>query len=81
MAKIVTLQGEYFTWKNGHGHTSLDALGLTRFPDSFYLRSHRTGEVKLFLPDTVTMTENEFFDGEAQAYFVPAGNIRVQIWH
>jgi hypothetical protein len=80
MAKLPTFSSASFKWKNRAGSASAGALGLNRFPDrGFYIRSERTKEVALFLPDGATMEANEFFDGEAAAYFVPGGHVTVRI--
>ena len=80
MAKIPTFDSSAFTWTKRVGRTTLSAIGQAGFPASFYIRSARTGEVRLFLSDAETNEVNEFFDGEASAYFSPAGDARVQIW-
>jgi len=81
MAKLPTLQGDRFTWSGRYGHTTLSRVNRFSTPaGGFYIKSHRTGALKLFLPDMVAMEENEFFDGEAQAYMCPGENVRVTIW-
>jgi hypothetical protein len=80
MAKIPTFSSTYFNWKNGQGRSSIGQLGVSQFPNSFYIKSARTGESKLFLNDAETMAENEYFNGEGAAYFSPGGNAKVLIW-
>jgi hypothetical protein len=80
MAKIPTFPSAYFNWKGGEGKSTIGKLGVSNFPNSFYIKSARTGEVKLFLNDAETMEANEYFDGEGAAYFSPGGDAKVQIW-
>jgi hypothetical protein len=80
MARIPTFSSNYFDWPKGRGRTTLGKLGLDRFPASFYVRSERTKEVRLFLSDAETNEAHEFFDGEATAYLVPGSDAKVQIW-
>lgn len=81
MAKLPEFSSDLFQWKQGKGRGSLDRLDLKDFPRTgFFIRSTRTGKSQLFLPDSDTMVENEFFDGEASAYFAPAGGVTLQIW-
>jgi hypothetical protein len=78
---LPTYSSNQFTWKARQGSTTTKILGVSGFPRSgFYVSSERTGERRLFLPDSETMLENEFFDGEASAYFSPAGDVKVQVW-
>lgn len=78
---LPVLDGSRFRWKNRKGSSTLVELGLSEFPrKGFYIKSHKTGGLQLFLPDGETMEAQEFFDGEASAYFVPGGFITVQIW-
>ncbi|PZR78224.1 MAG: hypothetical protein DI537_42400 [Stutzerimonas stutzeri] len=77
---IPTFSSADFDWNKGRGSTTVGRLGLDRFPVSFYVRSERTKQVRLFLSDAETNAENEFFDGEANAYFVPGADVRVQVW-
>lgn len=81
MAKLPTFSSADFDWKSGTATSTVGRLGVINFPRAgFYIRSARTAEVRLFLPDGETMEANEFFDGEAAAYFVPAGGVSAQIW-
>ena len=77
MAKLTTFNGRDFTWKKNKGMSNLSLLGLREFPGSFYIRSHKTGESKLFLPNHEAA---ENLDGEAYEYFVPGGDLVVQIY-
>lgn len=80
MAKFPTFNGSKFSWKTGKGLTNLADLGLTSFPTKgFYVRSPKTGRVHLFLPNSQSMVANEFYDGEAYDFFVPGGNVEIQI--
>ncbi len=83
MSKIPTLSSTVFDWTAKSGYTTLDKIGcgVYNFPDRFYIKSARTGEVRLFLPDEAVMEAHDFFDGEGAAYMVPGQNIKVQIWH
>ncbi len=78
---IPTFSSASFAWTQKSGRTTVAQVRVTAFPHSFYIKSARTGQVMLFLPDNETQEANEFFDGEAQAYFSPGANVRVQIWH
>lgn len=78
--KIPTFSSRDFDWRKGSGRTTIDRLPVRDFPASFYIKSAKSGEVRLFLSDGDTMVANEFFDGEAAAYFCPGGNVSVQIW-
>lgn len=81
MAKLPTVSSQYFNWKAGRGSARLSRLALRSMPDrGFYIKSERTGEVKLFLYDAEMMEANEFFDGEAVAFMSPGGHVQVQIW-
>lgn len=81
MAKLQTFSSSAFTWKNRNGVSSIGKLGIREFPrGGFYIRSERTKQVQLFLPDGETNEANEFFDGEASAYFSPGGHAAVRIW-
>lgn len=58
-----------FEWHAGEGHTTVDRLGITYFPeDGFIMKSHRTGETREFTLDYEVQEANEFFDGEREAY-------------
>lgn len=55
-------------------------------PTEFFVRSHKTGRVVHFVPDTDDMIANEFYDGEAVSYKpaaheLPCGIIRAFIIH
>lgn len=81
MAKLPTFSSADFNWKSGKGSSALGKLGLNDFPKGgFYIRSTRTQQVQLFLPDSVGDAEHEFYDGEARGYFVPGGGFQVTIW-
>lgn len=81
MGKLPTFSSNVFSWKNKTGMSSLPRIGLANFPSAgFYIRSEKTGKTQLFLPDTDKMIENEFFDGEASAYFAPSKGVEVRLW-
>lgn len=80
MAYIPTFPSSVFAWKNGRGTATLSDLGSRyagSFPQSFYVKSARTNESRLFLIDNTRMEDNDFYDGEAKAYFVPGGDVKV----
>lgn len=80
MAKLPTFSSSKFTWKGGKGTATISDLGVRSFPSrGFYIRSERTGETRLFLPNSEKMVANEFYDGEAYDYFIPGENVEVQI--
>jgi hypothetical protein len=80
MAKLPTFSSRDFDWRASKGTATLSRIALPSFPQSFFIKSWRTGEVMLFLPDAATMEANEFFDGEAAAYFTPGGNVQVLVY-
>ncbi len=81
MGKLPTFSSNMFSWKNRTGSSSLPSIGLANFPsEGFYIRSEKTGKSQLFLPDTEKMIENEFFDGEASAYFAPGQGVEIRLW-
>lgn len=80
MAKLPVYNGSKFSWKGKQGQATLSDLGIATFPrGGFYIKSHRTGEQKLFLPNLPKMEANEFYDGEGYDYFIPAGEVEVHI--
>ncbi len=83
MAKLATVTGDRITWKGNSGVSTLPRMGMSEhhFPTAgFYVKSQRTGQVRLFLCDNATNEENEFFDGEAMAFFCPGDDLRLVIW-
>ncbi len=69
-----------FDWHAGKGTSSIERCHIGPVhPDSFNMKSARTGVTRLFVIDREVMEENEFFDGEATAYI--SGEVRVQIWN
>jgi hypothetical protein len=82
MAKLPTFSSRNFQWTGDRGTSWCSDLGIETFPrGGFYIKSERTGQTRLFLPDAATNEAHEFFDGERSAYFVPGGNLKVQIGH
>lgn len=81
MANIPTFNGSLFSWKGNNGSSFLTDLSVPDFPtQGFYIRSQRTGETRLFFPNTEKMEKNEFYDGEAYDFFCPGEGLEVQIW-
>lgn len=78
MAKLPTFSSNLFTWNKGAGRSTITTLGVFNFPPrGFYIRSERTRELKLFLPNNESA---EQLDGEAYDYFVPGGGIEARIY-
>lgn len=81
MAKLPTFSSSKFGWTKDAATSYRSELGIKSFPaQGFYIKSSRTGAVRLFLPDTENMEANEFYDGEAYAYFNPGGGYTAKIW-
>ena len=77
--------GSKFTWMDGNGSSFASDLGWKAsdtWPEQFYIKSHKTGAMKLFLPGTPLFAghgEDREFVGAT--YFVPGGNIEIRIWN
>lgn len=84
---MITFNGSDFTWKrsNNSGSSMASDLGIVagaEWPEQFYIKSHKTGQVKLFLPDSPIFNghgEDREFVGAS--YFVPGGDLTVTIWN
>ena len=73
------LHSSRFTWIKGRGSAEICDLGLASFPNSFVMRSARTGVERTFYRDDAVMEAHEFFDGEAMAYCDATGVTKVRI--
>lgn len=81
MPKLPVYSSKEFDWARNNGTTSVERLGITQFPkNGFYIESANTKQQRLFMYDAEVMEANEFFDGEASAYFCPGGGFTVKIW-
>ena len=80
--RIPTYDGSQFTWHKGEGCTCASDLGIRAadpWPANFYVRSHRTGAVKLFLPgEDIYACDGEWM---GKKFFVPAGNCVITLYN
>jgi hypothetical protein len=78
---LPTFSSSKFGWTGKSATSYKSELGIKEFPrQGFFIKSERSGETRMFLPDNANMEANEFYDGEAYAYFVPGGNLTAKIW-
>lgn len=78
--KLPILESRWFKWTGRSGHATLAEVGLNGYAaKGFYIHSAKSNTLMLFLPDQETMEANDFYDGEAYAYFAPGGNVTVEI--
>lgn len=59
---------DLFTWFRGNGVTELSDLQVKRVPRKFFVRSSRTGVVKLFSINTESAGYEDGWDGEGWEY-------------
>lgn len=84
MAKPLMIDGAKFTWPKGtkSGSAEISDLNLGGWPQSFFIKSHKTGETMLFLPgDRITQGQGEDEELGGYTYFNPGGDVTVTIWN
>ena len=78
------INGNKFTWKRseGSGSTFISDLNLSAWPGSFYVKSQRTGQQKLFLFYENIMTgRGEDRELGGKKYICPGQNLEVTVWN
>lgn len=78
MAKALQVSGTHFSWKGNVGSTEISDTGLQGFPERFYIKSQKTGELRLFLASE-RIPNGEDLGG--YRYISPGQNLEVTIWN
>lgn len=80
------VSGDKFTWPVGRktGITEISDLGLTGFPASLYVRSHKTGKEIMFLRSQPIIVGDDGGPDEeisGYRYFTPGSDISLSIFN
>ena len=80
MSRGIQISGDQFTWDKakGTGSTFASDLQWDKFPQSFYIKSHKTGETKLFLANERIESGEEF---AGYRYISPGQGLEVTVWN
>lgn len=81
MAKLQIVDGSKFTWRGKHGTSEASDLLFKVWPASFYIRSPKTGQQKLFLQGETKRCGTEDNELQSVDYFNPGGGITVTIFN
>lgn len=81
---MLTFSSQKFLWtnKDNKGTSEISDLGVPAWPSQFYIKSSRTGEVRLFLfQEDIMNGRGEDTELGGRIYFCPGGNLSVIIFN
>lgn len=81
---MLTFSSQKFLWNNADrkATSEISELGIGNWPSQFYIKSSRTGEVRLFLfQEDIINGKGEDAELSGRIYFCPGGELSVIIFN